>query len=76
MTFRERAEFQLEQDLLCMPFDVLHEAMTKALGRAVYTHEFAYRDELRKELLGEKSAPSLEDILNLIPAEKRIVIEL
>ena len=54
MTYRQIAEFQMEQDKLCMPFGVFHEAMEKTLGRPVFTHEFAFREELRKELYGEK----------------------
>ena len=27
MTYRQIAEFQMEQDRLCMPFGVFHEAM-------------------------------------------------
>lgn len=74
MTYRQRAEFQIEQRLLCMPFDVFHEAMEKTLNRPVFTHEFAFRDELRKELYGEKDAPTFEEILDLIPSGKRIVL--
>ena len=74
LSYRERAELQLFQNKLCMPFDVFHEAITKALGRPVFTHEFAFRDELIKELNGEKDAPTLEEIINLIPAEKRVLI--
>ena len=74
MTSRQIAEFQMEQDLLCVPFDVFHRAMEEVLGRPVYTHEFAFRDSLRKELYGEKAAPTLEEIINLIPAEKRVII--
>jgi len=70
MTFKERAIFQLFEDRLCMPFDVFHEAVEKALGRPVWTHEFAYAESLRKELLGEKPRPTFEEILNLIPKEK------
>ena len=73
-TSRQIAEFQLEQDRLCIPLDVFHKAMEETLGRPVWTHEFAFRDNLRKELYGEKSAPSLEEIINLIPANKRILI--
>lgn len=71
---REIAEFQLFQDRLCMPFSVFHEAMEKALGRSVWTHEFAFRAELTKEFLGEKETPSFDDILNLIPANKRVIV--
>lgn len=76
MNYRQRAEFQMEQDRLCMPFDVFHEAMEKTLGRPVFTHEFAFRDEIRKELYGEKEPPTFEEICALIPEEKLIVIKL
>lgn len=75
MTARQIAKFQMEQDRLCMPFDVFHKAMEDTLGRPVFTHEFGLnRDGLRKELRGEKDAPTFEEIVNLIPAEKRIII--
>lgn len=76
MTLKQRAEFQLEQDRLCMPFDIFHEAIEKTLERPVFTHEFAFRDELKKELYGEKEAPTFEEIIKLIPEEKRILIVL
>jgi hypothetical protein len=76
MTYRQIAEFQMEQDRLCMPFDVFHEAIEKTLGRPVFTHEFAFRDELRKELYGEKEPPTLEEICALIPKEKLILLKL
>jgi hypothetical protein len=68
------AKFQLFQDLLCIPFGVFHEAMEKALGRPVWTHEFAYRDQLKAELMGDSSPPTMEDIINLIPADKRLIV--
>lgn len=75
MTYRQIAEFQMEQDKLCMPFDVFHEAIEKTLGRPVFTHEFGLNhDGLRKELFGEKVPPTFEEILNLIPQEKRVLI--
>lgn len=53
-TDRQIAEFQMEQSKLCVPFDVFHRAIEKALGRPVFTHEFAFNYEgLRKELYGE-----------------------
>ena len=74
-TYRQIAEFQLEQDLLCVPFGVFHEAIEKTFGRPVFTHEFGLnREGLMKELLGEKEAPTFEGIVNLIPKEKRLVI--
>ena len=60
---------------LCLPLGVLHEAVEKALGRPVFTHEFGLNyDGIVQELLGERDAPSLEEILALIPEEKRIVV--
>jgi hypothetical protein len=59
---------------LCLPFDVLHKAVEGHLGRPVFTHEFGSVG-LYHEVRGEKDAPSLQEIFDLIPAEKRIVIE-
>ncbi len=73
LSLRDRAEFQLNTRRLCMPFDVFHEAVESALGRPVWTHEFA-QERLRAEFYGEEEAPSLEDIINLIPADKRLLI--
>lgn len=67
-------KFQLFTDKLCMPFDVFHEAIESVLNRPVFTHEFAYVDDLRKEFLGEKQTPTFEEIINLIPKEKRLFI--
>lgn len=74
MTSRQIAEFQLMQDRLCMPFEIFHKAISEALGRDVHTHEFAGQDALIKELYGEKEPPTLEEIINLIPEDKRILI--
>lgn len=74
MSYRERAVFQMNEDLLCMPFDIFHEAVEKTLGRPVYTHEFAFADNLRKELNGEQGAPTMEEIISLIPEDKRIIV--
>ena len=57
-----------------MPFGVFHEAIEKVLNRSVWTHEFAFRDQMIKEYLGEKPAPSFEEILALIPADKLIIV--
>lgn len=58
MTHREIATFQLFEPLLCMPFEVFHEAIEKTLGRPVWTHEFGLNwDGLKSELIGEKQAP-------------------
>ena len=75
MSYEERAKFQICQDLLCMPFGVFHEAIEKSLGRPVYTHEFGLNHKgLKDELLNGANPPSLTDIINLIPEEKRVII--
>lgn len=75
MTHEERAKFQLFQDRLCMPFEVFHEAIEKALGRSVWTHEFGLNHEgLKKELLGDSDPPSLVDIMMMVPVDKRVIV--
>ena len=76
MTYKERALFQTFQERLCMPFDIYHEAMEKTLGRPVFTHEFRSSNinRIRKELMGEKGKPTFDEIVNLIPKEKRIIL--
>lgn len=77
MNLRQRAEFQMLQNRLCMPFDVFHEAVEKTLGRPVYTHEFGLnRDGLIAELFEDKEPPTLQEIIEMIPAEKRIIISI
>ena len=72
---REITKFQLFTAELCCPFDVFHEAIEESLGRSVWTHEFGLDyDGLCLEFLGEKDAPTFDEILNLIPEEKMILI--
>lgn len=73
-TSRQIAEFQMEQDRLCVPMEVFHKAMQEVLGRPVFTHEFAFRERLLAELYGDAPHPTFEEIVSLIPEEKRILI--
>jgi len=76
MTDRAKAEFQLRQDKLCMPFSVFHEAVEKTLGRPVYTHEFGLnREGLLDELCCEGTPPTLKEIIEMIPAEKLVIVK-
>jgi hypothetical protein len=72
----QRARFQLFQRRLCMPFDVYHKAIEVALGRPVWTHEFADGKSLKDEWYGRINAPSMQEIIEKVPAEKRIIVEL
>lgn len=49
LTHQQIVEFQLFEDLLCMPFNVFHEAVEKCLGRPVLTSEFARIETLKRE---------------------------
>lgn len=61
---------------LCLPFDILHKAVEETLGRPVFTHEFGLNyDGIIQEILGERDAPTLEEILALIPKEKLIILK-
>lgn len=73
-TPEEVALFQLNEPCLCMPFDEFQMAVEKLLGRGVWTHEFADPASLIAEHKGERKAPTMQEILELIPAEKRIVM--
>ena len=75
MTYKEIALFQMNTEKLCMPFNTFHEALEKALGRTVLTLELGLNyDGVLKELHGEAPTPSFEDIINLIPKEKRMIV--
>lgn len=76
-TPQEIVRFQLFTNELAMPFSDFHGAMEACLNRGVFTHEFGVNyDGLAREFLGESPAPSLEEILNLIPADKRVILQL
>jgi len=68
--------FQLFEKKLCMPFDLFHKALEDVLERPVFTHELGSSNvkQIEKEFLGEKEQPTFEEIINLIPADKRILI--
>jgi hypothetical protein len=75
LSARDITAFQLFEERLCMPFDVFHEAVEAALARPVYTHEFGRAmDSLRDEFLGGRPAPTFEEILSLIPTDKRVIV--
>lgn len=76
MSAHDIVMFQLFEPLLCMDFGAFHKAVEKALGRPVWTHEFASSnvENLKKEFLGDKPAPTMEEIINLIPKEKRALL--
>ena len=67
---REIAKFQLFTVELCVPFAVFHRALEDTLGRPVWLHEFGFNAEgLAQEFLGERDAPTQEEIFALVPAD-------
>ena len=66
--------FQLFQKKLCMPLNVFYKAITEVLGRPIYSHEFAFRDAIVEEYLGVRLMPSLQEVMDLVPADKCIVV--
>jgi len=74
MDAREIVAFQLYEPLLCMDFGDFHGAVEEALGRPVWTHEFANTDQIKAEFEGTADPLTLVQIMELIPEEKRIVI--
>ena len=75
-TAREIVTFQLFTPLLCMDFGDFQQAVEEALGRSVWTHEFAKPENLQTEFLGARKAPTFQEIMEQIPAEKRLFVVL
>lgn len=72
---REIAMFQFFTDELCMPFGEFHKALEETLGRPVWTHELGLNwVGLAKELIGENKSPTMQEIMDLLPREKRIMV--
>jgi hypothetical protein len=69
------ALFQLNTEELALPFFDFHGAVEAALGRPVFTHEFANPELLRSELLGSRRPPTMREIIALIPEDKRIIVD-
>jgi len=67
--------FQANESRCCCPFSVYQESADHVLGRGVYTHEFADPTSLLEEAKGENPKRSLQDIIDLIPKEKLIIID-
>ena len=57
-----------------MPLEVYHEALTKTLGRIVLSHEiYLNQPRLRAELLGLAGAPTIDQIIALLPGNVTII---
>ncbi len=75
MSDYDRAKFQLFEDRLCMPFKVFHAAIESVLGRPVFVHELG-SNLLQSEFLGMREPPTLDEIVSLIPEDKRMIVSI
>jgi hypothetical protein len=66
--------FQMQTKELCMDFGDFQGVAEQVLGRPVWTLEFANPSALMAELKGEITTPTMEEIINKLPIEKRIII--
>ena len=56
LTAREKAELQLFQDNLCMPFKDFHKAIDETL-RPIWLHEMADAESIRQEWVSKFGKP-------------------
>jgi len=74
-THEQIVRLQLFQDKLCVPFNRFHEAIEAVLGRPVYTHEFGLNwNGIVEEYLRTRPAPTFDQIIEMIPEDKRVLI--
>ena len=72
----EIVKFQLFTAEVCMPLSRFHEALEAVLERPVWKHELWVNfDGIVREFLGERDKPTMQEIIDLIPEEKRIIIK-
>ena len=74
LAYVERARFQLSEDRLCMPFDVFLDAVERSLGRAVTVGEFLDSKSLLSEITGERRPLGIDELLELVPEKKRVLL--
>ena len=76
-TPREVCDVQMYQDRLCMDFKDFHEAVEEALGRSVWTHEFADKEGLIAEYEGKREPEynPIESATRILGLENIIVVE-
>ncbi len=75
-TDEQIVKFQLYQCKLCVDWDRFRKAIEVVMGRGVSTHEFASSNiaALRAEYEGKRQKPTMQDIVDLLPKDKTIVV--
>lgn len=75
MTGDERAaELELLFGPLEIKFDLLHKRIEELVGRSVWTHEMGLNHLGLVEEARTRKAATLQEVMDLIPPEKRIVV--
>lgn len=76
MTAVERmAEMEALGGPVEVPFSKMHARIEALVGRPVWTHEMGLNwDGLVREAAWNTDRPTMEEIVDLIPAEKRVVV--
>ena len=76
MTPDERAaEMRRFAGPVSIPFDLIHQRIEELVGRSVWTHEIGLDwNGLVAEAGKRREAPTMDGIVDLIPADKRIVL--
>lgn len=65
---------QLYQRMVCVDWGEFHKATEQVLGRPVWTHEFGLSlDQLKAEFEGKRPPPTFDEIMNLIPEDKKVI---
>ncbi len=75
MTGDERAaEMELWFGPLEVEFDLVHKRLEELVGRPVWTHELGLNSEGLIEESRTRKAATFQEVIDLIPPEKRIVV--
>jgi len=74
-THEEKVDTQLYNEYICMPVGDFLESLTVVFKRPVYDIELLDGGEnLKAELEGRKSPPTIDEIVNMFPGDKIIVV--
>jgi hypothetical protein len=73
-TAREIVDIQLYEDRLTMDFSAFHRATEEALGRPVFSHEFARPDLLIAELEGRSTKATFAEVMDKLPKGKPVIL--
>lgn len=75
-TVEQRAdELELLRGVLEIPMIMLHERITRLVGRPVWTHELAHPEQLIAEILSGQKA-TFDDVLAKVPEGKTLILKI